>query len=421
MRLLYSLIFRLLLPLIFVRLWWRGRHQPSYRKHYRERMGFCPFRLSECVWLHVVSLGESVAAKPIIDFLLEQDLPLLITNTTATGRDYISKNYGNRVHHCYFPYDLNNMIHRLVKRINPKALIMMETELWPNLLRYCKKNHIPTLLLNGRMSSRSATRYAKWPSVTKPLMQAISIAAVQTDADKKRFVELGVPADQVYITGSIKFDLQLPDDLQQRAKALQMAIGNRPTWIAASTHAGEEALVLDAHQQVLECCPNALLILVPRHPDRFDDVADILTKRQASFVRRSKGDTLNGSHTIFLGDTTGELLTFFHCAQISFVGGSFVSVGGHNPLEPAAVQVGSLTGPHIHNFQRIFTQLIDAKGAIMVQDADDLAKHISTLLTDKKCCTTMGKAAQAVLNQHRGATQRVLPLIETLIKQTHEQ
>jgi 3-deoxy-D-manno-octulosonic-acid transferase len=415
-RALYNLLFILAVPLVFARLWWRGRKQPLYRQHWRERLGYLPFKLDSCVWIHVVSLGESMAAKPVIEHLIAtSSVPVLVTNTTASGREYVAKTFGVRLKHAYFPYDIEHVLKRFMQRVNPKALILMETEVWPNLLALCAKRGIQTLLANARLSARSAAKYAQYPRITKPMFAALSCVCAQTQADAERFAQVGVKPAVLQVTGSIKFDLQVPDDVMTRAAALQKSLGKRPVWIAASTHNGEELIALQAHRAVLQTVPEALLILVPRHPDRFNDVAQLIAQADLPFVRRSEGEIPQAQHAVFLGDTLGELLLFYACGQIAFIGGSFVPVGGHNPLEPAAVKVGSLTGPTVINFQQIFDYLIKAGAAEIVEAPERLGQVVIDHLQDTTATRAMGEAAYQVVQTHRGALQRLLPLIDKVL------
>ena len=415
LRALYNLLFVLVVPFVFVRLWWRGRKQPLYRQYWRERLGYLPFKLDACVWIHVVSLGESMAARPIIEHLIATSkVPVLITNTTASGREYVAKTFGDRVKHAYFPYDIHHVLQRFMRRVNPQALILMETEVWPNLLALCAQRGVKTLLANARLSARSAAKYAKYPRITQPMFAKLSCVCAQTDADAQRFAQVGVPTTALHVTGSIKFDLQVPADLAERAGVLQKSLGKRPVWIAASTHNGEELIALQAHRAVLQAIPDALLVLVPRHPDRFNDVAQLIEQAHLPFVRRSQGDMPQAEHAVFLGDTLGELLLFYACGHIAFIGGSFVPVGGHNPLEPAAVKVGSLTGPTVINFQQIFDYLIQANAAKIVAAPDDLGSVVVEHLQHPQTTKAMGEAAYQVVQTHRGALQRLLPLIEEI-------
>ncbi len=417
LRLCYTLCFYVLIPLIFFRLWQRGKTNPGYRHHWAERFGRTPFRLSDSIWLHSVSLGETIAAMPLMKHLVATypDTPILITTATPSGRAQIQKAFGDQVYCCYFPYDLPHAISRFLRRVRPTVLINMETELWPNALQQCQNLDIPVLLANARLSERSAQGYLRFPSLSRQMMTQLTQIAAQNENDAARFVRVGAPADRVVATGNIKFDLTVPENLAALSEPLRAQWVDRPVWIAASTHEGEEQQVLAAHQQVLADYPNALLILVPRHPERFDATANLLVQQGFNAVRRSHGDPCTAECSVFLGDTMGEMMCFYVASQVAFVGGSLVPIGGHNLLEPAALKLPSLTGPHVDNFMEITQLLVNAGATRPIKDADDLADAVKALFADPALQSKMGQAGADIVERNRGAKVRLLAVMDAFI------
>lgn len=418
MRILYTFCFYLLLPVVLFRLWWKGRRSPGYRARLAERFGLFPAPAPGGIWVHAVSLGETIAALPLIKALQERypNQPLTVTTTTPTGSQRVRAALGDSVCHVYAPYDLPDCLSRFLDRVRPRLLIVMETELWPNTLRACAARGIPTLLANARLSARSARGYARFPALTGPMLDCLSLVAAQHGDDAGRFVGLGMPETRVRVTGSIKFDLSVAEDLPARAQALRATWGSgRPVVIAASTHRGEDEQVLAAFATIRSRQPDALLLLVPRHPERFDEVAALIRGQGLSCVRRSEGGACGPATAVFLGDTMGELMLFYAAADVAFVGGSLVGVGGHNLLEPAALGVPALTGPHYFNFADITRSLIAAGGVREVADADALAEAVLAWLGNAEARQAAGASARAVVAQNRGALARLLALIaETL-------
>lgn len=415
---LYTFISWLLLPFAFLRLKKKSKQTPAYAERWSERKGYVPFELSESIWLHSVSLGESIAAKSLIEKLLNDfpDTPLLITTTTPSGSEYITSTFGNRVHHTYFPYDLPSFWRRFILKTGPKVAIFMETELWPNLLKILHKKHIPSVLVNARMSERSKLKYVRFAKGTKRMLSHLSMVLAQTDADAKRFGELGKSTDTTHITGSLKFDLKLPQDLSEKTQALKTQLGERPTWVAGSTHEGEEDKVLAAHKQVLKTIPNALLLLVPRHKERFDTVFQLCEQQGFKVTRRSDQQACSSDSSVFLGDSLGEMMLFYGCAQVAFVGGSLASTGGHNLLEPAALKKPGLTGPNFFNFQLITDNLIKANAVSLVMDENQLSSKVTQLLQDPERCEQMGSAGQHIVDSNRGALDKQYALIKGLLQ-----
>ncbi|MDH1655533.1 lipid IV(A) 3-deoxy-D-manno-octulosonic acid transferase [Pseudomonas mosselii] len=421
-RTLYTLLFHLGLPLVALRLFLRGRKAPAYRARIAERFAcqLPPMRQGG-IWVHAVSVGESIAAAPMVRALLKQypDLPITLTCMTPTGSERIRAMFEAepRVQHCYLPYDLPWAAGRFLDHVRPRLGIIMETELWPNHIHQCARRGIPVALANARLSERSARGYARFAGLTRPMLEEMDLIAVQTETEAERFRALGARHECVQVTGSIKFDLKVDDQLLPRASALreQWAARQRPVWIAASTHDGEDALILEAHRELLKVHSDALLILVPRHPERFAAVHG-LCAGEFTTVRRSNGDTVTAQTQVLLGDTMGELLFLYALADIAFVGGSLVATGGHNPLEPAALALPVLMGPHVFNFLEISAMLREAGALQQVDDAEGLAGAVRRLVELPQDARRMGEAGRAVMRANQGALQRLLDGLAALIR-----
>ncbi|MCX5508812.1 lipid IV(A) 3-deoxy-D-manno-octulosonic acid transferase [Pseudomonas sp. BJa3] len=420
-RTLYTLLFHLGLPLVALRLFLRGRKAPAYRARIAERFAcrLPPMRQGG-IWVHAVSVGESIAAAPLVRALLKQypDLPITLTCMTPTGSERIRAMFDGepRVQHCYLPYDLPWAAGRFLDHVRPRLGIIMETELWPNHIHQCARRGIPVALANARLSERSARGYARFAGLTRPMLEEMSLIAVQTETEAERFRSLGARQASVQVTGSIKFDLKVDDQLMPRARQLreQWGASQRPVWIAASTHDGEDGLILEAHRQLLSVHSDALLVLVPRHPERFAAVHE-LCAGQFSTVRRSKGDAVTAQTQVLLGDTMGELLFLYALADIAFVGGSLVPTGGHNPLEPAALALPVLMGPHVFNFLEISAMLREAGALQQVDDAEGLAAAVRRLVELPQDARRMGEAGRAVMQANQGALQRLLDGLARLL------
>ncbi len=421
MRVIYSVFFYLALPYIYIRLWWKGRKIPAYRHRWAQRLGFIhafPV-LPSSIWLHAVSVGELIAARPLI-LALHQRYPLqhiVITCMTATGSE-IAKQYQNeKIHHVYVPYDVPFAIQQFLKRSNPVIAIVMETELWPNLHHYTAKRGAAILLANARLSHKSMQGYKRIGFLVHPMLQHISRIAAQSAEDAARFISLGADPERTVVYGNIKFDIPVPTALIEKGRSLRASWqGKRPVVIAASTHAGEEEQVLHAFAELRKTLPEALLILVPRHPNRFDDVAVLCQKQGFTFVRRSEQKECQLEDQIFLGDSLGELFLYYAAADVAFVGGSLVPVGGHNLLEPAAIGLPIVTGPQLFNFTEISQLLRQADALVGVEDEATLAKAWLQLLTDSTRSQEMGKRAMAVVEKNRGALEKHLAYITDVLK-----
>ncbi|MGB5096654.1 MAG: lipid IV(A) 3-deoxy-D-manno-octulosonic acid transferase [Porticoccaceae bacterium] len=423
-RLLYSLLLYLLLPAVLLRLCWRARRAPDYGRRWGERFGWVAPLSGPVIWVHAVSVGETLAAAPLIRHLLVRHprATLLVTTTTPTGSARVRALFGTSVAHCYAPYDFPDAVARFLRRVRPTLLVVMETELWPNLLHACAARGIPVVLANARLSARSARGYAKVKSLTAPMLRALTQVVAQTLADGERFLSLGLKPEQLQIAGNLKFDLDLSPELRARATALHAAWAGprpRPVWLAASTHAGEDALVLAAHAEILRVLPAALLVLVPRHPERFAAVDGACRRAGFTIQRHSDAGTaatagsVSAQTQILLGDTMGELLAFCGAADVVFVGGSLVPVGGHNLIEPAAWGRPVLAGPYLFNFAEA-AALLRAAGGLRICTAAELAPAVIELLTEPDYREKVGAAARAVAEANRGALARLTVVIEPL-------
>jgi len=417
-RTLYTLLFHLGLPLVALRLWLRSRKAPAYAQRIGERFSFgLPAMQRGGIWVHAVSVGESIAAAPMIRALLARypQLPITVTCMTPTGSERIKAMFAGepRIQHCYLPYDLPWAAGRFLDHAQPRLGVIMETELWPNHIHQCAKRGIPVVLANARLSERSARGYGRFAKLTRPMLAQMSGFAVQTEAEAQRFRELGARPDCVEVTGSIKFDLSIDPQLLVRAAELreQWQTSQRPTWIAASTHAGEDETVLAAHRQLLVSHPDALLILVPRHPERFNSVHDLCQQQGFETVRRSTAQPVSASTSVLLGDTMGELLFLYALADCAFVGGSLVPNGGHNLLEPAALAKPVLSGPHLFNFLEIAALLRNAGALEEVNNAVGLTAAVQRLFDQPQLARDMAQAGLNVMKANQGALQRLLDLL----------
>ena len=417
-RYLYSAIFYCLLPFILLRLLFRGLAAPNYRKRWRQRFGFFtpPESAKETIWLHAVSVGETLAAVPLVKALQVKypDHRLLITCTTPTGSDRITAAFGDSVDHSYAPYDMPDAVARFIQRVQPKMLIIMETELWPNTIAACHKRQIPVILANARLSEKSARGYARVRGLSGPMFAQLTAVAVQHEDDGTRFAALGLPADNLHISGNIKFDLDLNAEIRQAAESLKpqwRGENQRPILLAASTHRGEDEIILQAFGQIKQRVHNALLVLVPRHPDRFNQVGDLCLDAGYSLARRSSNDPVEQAD-ILLGDSMGELMTFFGACDIAFIGGSLVSNGGHNMIEPAAWGKPTLSGLSVFNFAEVSRLLAEAGGLALVEDTVALAETVIELIENPERAQQMGQQAQQVAEANRGALERLLMVVD---------
>lgn len=422
MRLIYSLAWWFALPLVLLRLFVRGRKEPGYRLHIAERLGFyggVPYDgKTPLLWVHAVSVGETRAAQPLIDALLSAypTHQLLLTHMTPTGRVTGKDLFGKqpRVLQSFLPYDTGWMVGRFLRAFQPRICVLMETEVWPNVMAQCTRYDVPVALVNARLSERSLKKALKFPSLFVEAAAAMSCVAAQTESDAQRVKQLGAP--DVHVTGSIKFDVTPPAEMLQRGALLRAQFGQRKVLACANTRDGEETLILDALLAVNR--PDILLMIVPRHPQRFDDVAQMVRARGLSLARRSTaGNTsLDADVRVFLGDSMGEMFAYYSACDLAFVGGSLLPLGGHNLIEASAVGKPVLVGPHTFNFADAAENAIAAGGAIRVANAASLWQQAIRLLDDDAARHVMGLKAQHFAQQHGGATRRTMSLLMPLIK-----
>ncbi len=416
-RALYAALLVLSYPFVVLMLIWRSARNPAYRGGRRERFGWVYASAPrDVIWVHAVSAGEVIAAAPLIRRLmtLVPDVQVLVTTMTPTGANQVRRLLGNRVSHCYAPYDFPWALHRFLKRVRPRLLVLIETELWPNMVRMTAARNIPVVLINARLSERSAKGYRRIAPLTRMMLAQLSWIAAQYPEHARRFIELGAPAEIVDVVGNVKFDVELPGDLTERVAALRKRWGanDRPVWIAASTHAGEDEVVIEAHRRLLERMDDALLILVPRHPERFDRVAEIASE---TLVTQRMTGTMSGRAQVIIGDTMGQLIYLYGVAQVAFIGGSLVDRGGHNPIEAAAAGLPLLMGPHDFNFTSVVALFEAAACLHRVVDAVNLAASVNVLLEDTSRRLVESARARDVVTAHAGATQRIAErLVKTL-------
>lgn len=416
MLMIYNIIIYLIQPLLWIRLLWRSRKMPAYRRCWTERYGFCQGKVkSGGIMLHSVSVGETLSAIPLIRALRHRYplLPITITTMTPTGSERARSILGNDIYHVYLPYDLPGAMNRFLNQVSPKLVIIMETELWPNLIKILHRRQIPLVIANARLSAYSAARYKILKSFTVSIMRYINLIAVQNKEDYARFLDLGIKNDQLVITGNLKFDISVTPELAAHALTLrQQWAMHRQVWIATSTHEGEEKLILQVHRQLLISFPDLLLILAPRHPERFSVVRKMTLKAGFNYILRSKNEIPVVGTQVVIGDTMGELMLLYGIADLAFIGGSLVKSGGHNPLEAVAHSIPVLMGPHTFNFRDICGKLDKVGGLITVTDVTSLVKEVYNLLTDKEHRLCCGLRAINVLYQNQGALQKLLNFLE---------
>jgi 3-deoxy-D-manno-octulosonic-acid transferase len=419
LRLIYIVAGYLLTPFILLYLLWRSLGNKDYRRRISERFGFYPgSELNDTIWVHAVSVGEVQAAERMVQVLLERypRRSLLITTTTPTGSDRVRALFGDKVAHSYAPLDLAVSVKRFFSRVRPSLVIILETELWPNLYHECGQRNIPLVLASARVSPHSIGRYRQLVSLFKETLSNGIVIGAQTQADAERFVSLGASPQRAHVTGNIKFDFALPDGVVELGRAVRtLHAADRPVWIAASTHANEEEIALAAHREIREQYPDALLIIVPRHPERFSSVATLLEKQNEAFVKRSSGEVCTAACGVLLGDTMGELTTFYAASDVAFVGGSLAKVGGHNLLEPAALRLPLITGPHTYNAVDIALMFNECGVARVVNNQHELATAVTELLGNEEMRARLGAEGRALIESNRGALDRLLAMLEPLL------
>ena len=420
----YSSLIYLALPVILGRLWWRARKESALGLGWQQRLGYLAPSVQPVIWIHAVSVGETIAAAPLVHLLRSRHptAPILITAMTLTGAERARALFGDTVDYAYVPYDYPGAIARFLKRVKPRALIIMETELWPNIITRTHAAGVPIIVANARLSERSAKGYRKVAWLSRELFRKLDWVAAQASPDAERFIEAGARQGAVSVTGSIKFDVSISAGMRAASDAERARLGadTRPVWIAASTHEGEDAILLDAHRELLRVLPDLLLILVPRHPERFRTVARLARDRGFSLARRSAGESATAVQ-VYLADTMGELLMLYGVADVAFIGGSLIRRGGHNPLEAAAWGIPVLSGPHVFNFADIYTRLEEGGGLVRAGSADALVAEVQTLMSNEALHRQKGRNAESVLIENQGALKRLLGGIEHLLDQGPDQ
>ena len=420
-RALYSLAWWLALPLVLGRLWWRGRKEPGYRAHWAERLGYpdAPASSLTTLWVHAVSVGETRAAEPLVEALLAAypDSRILLTHMTPTGRatgKSLFGHHGERLVQSYLPYDTGFMVGRFLRRFQPRVCILMETEVWPNLIAGCAQGGVPVALVNARLSERSLRRGRKMGALMTDAAQAITLVAAQTEADAARIRSLGAP--RVEVTGSIKFDVLPPQAALEKGAWLRAQFGGRPVFLCASTREGEEALILDAWQRAADKPAGALLAIVPRHPQRFDEVEKLAAARGLSLQRRSRLDAGMDGADVLLGDSMGEMFAYYAACDCAYIGGSLLPLGGQNLIEACALGKPVLVGEHTFNFAQATEEAVADGAALRLPDADALVAAALRLLEDGAARAGMGGHALAFAGRHRGATLRTVEHLRRLIR-----
>jgi len=414
-RTLYSLVGYLLLPLLIIRLFAKSVKAPAYRKRILERLGFVQKINAPVIWIHCVSVGEFRASITLIDTLIKQhpQHKILVTTTTPTGSSALKQHYKNQVLHYYFPFDLSLIVKRYIKRVNPDLCILMETEIWPNLIHALKQRNISSILINARLSRRSLEKYQKFaPKLISKTLNQLTLIATQNQNSATRFIQLGVVENKVINTGNIKFDLN-PTANSATTETLKQIIGPRKVITFASTHAGEEAEIIKHYVKVKEQI-DALLVIIPRHPERFNEVEKLAKNAYLTVARRSNA-TPNNTAQILLGDSMGEMLSYFAISDIVFMGGSLNQTGGHNMLEPAAHSKAIIFGPNVFNFAEISADLLNNQASIQVQNAQALFTQIISLLGNSQQLEVLGKNAKQYFDSQKGAVKKIAKLIKNII------
>src|SRR5690606_13757831 len=416
MRLLYTVLVYLLAPVALLATMWRSRRGHGVHERWQERFGFTRARFEQApIWVHAVSVGEVQASAVLVRALQRRypERPILVTTGTSTGAGRVAALFGDSVAHAYLPYDLPGAARRFLDRVHPLMGIIMETEIWPNLYRECGRRAIPIVLASARLSEKSVRRYGLLRRVTRAALERVRVAA-QSPTDAERFRAIG--AVHVEVVGNLKFDIEVPPDTVNAGRSWRAEwLAERPVWIAASTHEGEESAALAAHRIVCERFPNALLVLVPRHPQRFTAVADSLRERRVRFATRSRQEPVGPDTQVVLVDTLGELLMFYAAADVASVGGSLGPIGGHTLLEPAAVECPIIVGPYNFNAPDIARLFLDNAAAIEVADATALGEAVTRLLLDDEARVAMCARARAILEGNRGTLKRLLEIVQEAV------
>ena len=417
---LYALVVTMIWPLLFVRLLLRSSSAPAYRQRWLERCGFISPQLPGGIYVHAVSVGEVIAAEPLIKQLRSDypERPLILTTTTPTGSELARNLFGDDVYHCYAPFDWLPFVYQFFMRVKPTLCIVMETELWPSMLFICRRHAIPVVIANARLSDKSKQGYQRINWLVTAMLRGVHIGA-QYSADADNFLALGAQKQRLQVTGSIKFDIEISQSLSVQASSMRQSLldnGKQFIWLAASTHAGEDESILRAHQTLLQYHAETLLILAPRHPERCDKVAELIEQHQLTYQRSSLISMANCDSQILLIDSIGQLMQFYGAADLAFIGGSIIPHGGHNPIEPAAWGMPILAGPHLFNFAHV-SQLLQSAGAMqLVNETEELAEDVRYYIEYPSQREVAAQAGRTVVTSNQGALQRLLALIDPLLK-----
>jgi 3-deoxy-D-manno-octulosonic-acid transferase len=421
MRLIYTLLFYLILPFILARLYWRGFKAPEYRKRWKERLAFYNTTYpKDVIWIHAVSVGEAEAVFSLVKQLQKQYpfANFLLTTTTPTGSARVQAVLANTVTHVYLPYDLPIVVKRFLATFSPKIAIFMEKEIWPNLYVQCAEKNIPTLIINARLSENSAKGYKWITALVKPVLSNVSWIAAQTEDDKRRFIEIGGCKKKMSVVGNLKFDLSIDETekIIQQAQALKKELfAQRFVWVIASTHEGEEDIFLELYPRLKQHIPELLMVIVPRHPERFKPVQKLAERKQLKTVMRSSNKACTTETDIYIGDTMGELKLLYGASDICFVGGSMVPIGGHNILEPAAIGVPIMFGPEMINFKQIARNVLDLGAAIQCMDKESIEKEVVHLYKECDYRTELISKANQFIKSNQGATERTKTVITEIL------
>lgn len=423
-RLVYTILFTLCMPFVFLKLVWRGYKAPEYRARKLERFGFFKEpNIKDSIWVHAVSVGEVLAAEPIIREIQKRypQKSVVVTSMTPTSSALITKLFGDTVFHVYAPYDLPWLVDAFLRRVKPAFLIIMETELWPNMIHRTRLRGCPVVLANARLSERSAKGYRRLKPAVGWMLNELCLVICQHQNDARRFASLGIDEGKISVTGSVKYDLDIEASHLVKGKAHRQALADQQkVWIAASTHEGEDARLLTIHKAIRNTFPDALLILVPRHPERFESVYHLALSQNFLTYKRSQCEHIPADAEVFVVDAMGELLDFYAASSIAFIGGSLVEVGGHNPIEPGALGLPIIMGPHVFNFEAICQKLIAVGGLLLAEDDQSVQNYVLALMADTDKAKQMGDAALAEINASKGAVLRVVDTLSPLLDQTHQ-
>ncbi|KTD26107.1 3-deoxy-D-manno-oct-2-ulosonic acid transferase [Legionella lansingensis] len=419
MRQIYSLLLYLLTPYLLLRLWWKGKQAPAYRQRISERFALNAKKPEQFdIWVHAVSLGEVIAVTPLIDHFLDKGYKLLVTTMTPTGSGRVQQRFGNKVTHQYVPYDLPWVVRRFYKKNQPKVAIFVETELWPNLGFYAQQANISLFIVNARLSERSYQGYRKATCLFKPVLQRFDQILAQSEDDAKRYIALGAPANKVLVLGNMKFDLQTQNINGEKFAELKQKWGqDRVVLMVASTHDNEEELILSRLKELQTHIANLILLIAPRHPERFHKIYELSVQMGFNTGLRSNVATLNPNNDVVVLDCLGELLGFYQLSDYAFVGGSFVPVGGHNVLEPIAMNVPVFSGPHVHNFKTICRDLQEAHAIELVADVEELIDRILILHKDETRRQALVRNATQVLEANKGAVAKYAEKVELILQE----